>query len=109
MGKRAHRPFPKHDFGITDRMFRENGYSTADMISDMDPRERDLFSAHAERNGRSALSDLRITRETFDWFAPVSLRGGRRPAYEEIAIGKREARWKLDLFTRSHRAGFGHD
>ena len=55
----------------------------------MDPRERDLLSAQAKRNGRYALADLRLTLKICDGRAPASLRDGWQPGHYEIAIGKR--------------------
>lgn len=96
-GKHAFRPFSKRDFGFAARMFWGNGYSSADMIKDMDTRGRDIFLTQVRSDGRSVLADLRLTLTIFAWFAPGSLRGGCHPSHDEIAIAKRMGNWKLDL------------
>ena len=99
-GKHAFRPFSRRVFGYTARVFWENGYSSVDMIMDVGPRERDLFSTHAKRSGRTALADLRIASKIASRFEPASFRDGCHPAHDEIAIEKRTRNWELYLFAR---------
>ena len=84
-------------------------YSAADTIKDLGPRGRDQFLPHVKRNGQSALSDLHLTMGISDWFAPVSHRGGCRPARRNRnrpTDGGSGARFTRS--ARSYRAGFGH-
>ena len=53
-------------------MFCDNGDSAADMLNDMERRERDLFLAQVKRDGRTALSYFRLD---FGDFRPA--RAGR--------------------------------
>ena len=66
----------------------------------MDSRERDLFLAQVkkDRNGRSILSDLRLTLKIFACFGPQTrMRDGGQHSFDEVDIGKRTRCWSTGL------------